>query len=150
MKTTMAITALLLMLITGCATISEEPATLDAPMTTVAPAEKVEVYHFHGTNQCVSCIAVGDLAEKTINTHFADEVSEGKVVFAHINGELPENRGLVTKYGATGSSLWIGTYIDDTFHKEQNINVWYRIGNENDYLTYLKGVIDKRLAGELS
>lgn len=150
MRTTLTISILVLIIMTGCATAREAPASSDGPMSTLSVAEKVEVYHFHGTSQCVSCIAVGDLAEKTVNAYFADEVAEGKVVFAHVNGELAENRALVTQYGATGSSLWIGTYIDGQFHKEQNMNVWYKIKDEDDYMTYLKGVLDKRLAGDLS
>ena len=113
--------------------------------------EKIEVYHFHGTNQCYSCITVGAYAEETINTFFADELKSGKIVFGHINGELPENQELVKKYEATGSSLWIGTYTSDgKFNKEQNTNVWYKIGNKQEYLNYLKGVIDKKLSGDLS
>ena len=110
----------------------------------------VEVYHFHGTHQCYSCIRVGELAEKTVNTYFKDELESGKVVFGHINAELPENKDLATKYGATGSSLWIGTYVNGKFSKEQNTNVWYKIEDEKGYLEYLKGIIDKRLSGELS
>ena len=110
--------------------------------------EKIEVYHFHGTNQCYSCITVGDYAEETINTFFAKELESGKIVFGHINGELPENLALVKKYVATGSSLWIGTYTSDgKFSKEQNINVWYKIGNKQDYMNYLKGIIEKKLQG---
>ncbi len=110
----------------------------------------LEVYHFHGNNQCVSCIAVGDLAEKTINTYFKEELETGKIEFAHINGELEENRDLVLKYEATGSSLWIGTYLDGKFNKEENTRVWYKINNEQDYMTYLKSEIEKRLSGDLS
>ncbi|MFH1447274.1 MAG: nitrophenyl compound nitroreductase subunit ArsF family protein [Candidatus Micrarchaeota archaeon] len=110
----------------------------------------VEVYHFHGTNQCYSCIRVGELAEKTVNTYFKDEVKSEKVIFGHINWELPENKDLVKKYGATGSSIWIGTYKNGEFHKEQNMNVWYKINNEDDYLKYLKEVMEKRLSGELN
>lgn len=110
----------------------------------------LEVYHFHGTDQCVSCIAVGDLAEKTINTYFKEELKSGKIKFAHINGELEENKDLTLKYGATGSSLWIGTYLDGEFHKEQNTRVWYKINNEQDYTTYLKDELEKRLKGDLS
>jgi len=107
----------------------------------------VEVYHFHGTHQCSSCIAVGELAEKTVNTYFKDELESGKLVFGHINGELPENKDLVEKYGVTSSSLWIGTYANGEFHKEQNVNVWYKINNEEEYMAYLKGVIEDKLAG---
>jgi len=108
----------------------------------------VEVYHFHGTHQCPSCIKVGELAEKTVNTYFKDELESGKLVFGHINGELPENRDLVDKYGVTSSSLWIGTYVNGEFHKEQNVNVWYKINNEDEYMAYLKGVIENKLAGK--
>lgn len=111
---------------------------------------KLEVFHFHGTHQCYSCKMVGALAEKTVNTHFADELDSEQVVFAHINAELPQNRELVMKYGATGPSLWIGTYVNSAFHKEVNINVWYKIGNEPEYLEYLKGILEKRLSGDLS
>lgn len=108
--------------------------------------EKIEIIHFHGTNQCASCIAVGDLAEETINTYFADELKSGKITFEHLNGELSDNLEKVQKYGVTGSSLWIGTYFKDkTFKKEENINVWYKINNKEDYLNYLKDVIETKL-----
>ena len=111
--------------------------------------EKIEIIHFHGTNQCYSCITMGDMAEETINTYFANELKSGKITFTHLNGELSENREKVVKYGATGSSLWIGTYYKDgTFKKEENVNVWYKIDNKQGYLDYLKGVIETKLSGK--
>lgn len=111
--------------------------------------EKIEIYHFHGNNQCYSCITMGDLAEETINTYFKDELKSDKIIFEHVNGELSQNSALVQKFGATGSSLWIGvTYKDGTFTKEENIKVWYKINNKQDYMNYLKGVIESKLSGE--
>ena len=111
--------------------------------------EKIEIYHFHGTNQCASCIAVGNMAEETINTYFSDELKSGKITFNHINAQLPESYNLAKKYEVTGSSLWIGTYFKDgTFQKEENINVWYKINNKKEYINYLKGVIKSKLLGE--
>jgi hypothetical protein len=109
--------------------------------------DKVEVIHFHGTHQCYSCIMVGDLAEETVNTYFSEELETGKVWFSHINGELPENRELVEKYGVSSASLWIGVYDNNGFHPEQNVNVWYKINDKEDYMSYLKGIIEKRLNG---
>jgi outer membrane murein-binding lipoprotein Lpp len=113
-------------------------------------ADYVEVIHFHATRQCYSCKMVGSLAEKTVNTYFNDELNSGKLVFAHVNTDLPENKEFVMKYGATGSSLWIGTYVNGTSNKEQDMKVWYKISDEQDYLNYLKGVLEKRLEGDLS
>ncbi len=141
---------LLAVFIAGCTGQAQTASTTGDIIanTATADVEKIEVYHFHGTNQCYSCITVGDYAEETINTYFAEELKSGKIVFGHINGELAENRELVMKYGATGSSLWIGTYAKDgKFSAEQNVNVWYKINNKEDYMTYLKGVINQKLVG---
>ena len=111
---------------------------------------KIEVFHFHGTNQCYSCKTVGAYAEETINTYYQNEVKSGKIVFSSINYDLKENNATATKYGVTGSSLWIGVYDSEGFHPEQNTNVWYKIGDKQDYMTYLKDVIGKRLEGNFS
>jgi len=126
---------------TGNVTASENAISSDV--------EKIEIYHFHATNQCYSCITMGDLAEETIDNYFSNELKSKKIIFGHINGELPENYNLVKKFGATGSSLWIGvTYKDGTFTKEENVNVWYKINNKQDYMNYLKNIIENKLKGE--
>jgi len=129
--------------------------TQPAPSTTVLEKKddssvNVEIYHFHATQQCWSCIRLGELAEKTVNTYYRDELASGKLVFGHIDGQKPENRDLVMKYGVRGSSLFIGTYVDGEFHGEENIQVWYKLNNEEGYMNYLKGILDKRLMGDLS
>ena len=107
--------------------------------------EKIEIIHFHGTNQCYSCITMGNLAEETINIYFQEELKSGKITFQHLNAELPENKDKTIKYGATGSSLWIGTYYTDgSFTKEENANVWYKINDKQDYYNYLKGIIESK------
>lgn len=110
--------------------------------------DKLEIYHFHSTNQCYSCKTVGAYAEETVNTFFPEELKDGKIVFGHINGDLPENGELVMQYKATGSSLWLGIYTkDEQFKAEQNTNVWYKINNKIEYMNYLREVIEQKLAG---
>ncbi|MDD1683933.1 MAG: nitrophenyl compound nitroreductase subunit ArsF family protein [Methanoregula sp.] len=112
--------------------------------------ERVEVFHFHGNRQCASCIAVGDLAERTVNASFGTELASGRLVFAHVNYDLPENAALAAKFNVTGSSLWIGVYDANGFHKEQDTRVWSLISNEEAYRSYLRELISKRLNGDLS
>lgn len=140
--------AFLLVLFAGCTSPGETSVNPGSNLS--EPVEKVEIYHFLRTQQCYSCITLGAYAEETVNTYFAPEVQSGKVVFGHINVDLPENSALMKQYGPTGSSLWIGVYTKDGFSKEENINVWYKIGNKDEYMAYLKGVIEKRLAGDFS
>jgi len=108
---------------------------------------KIEVYHFHATRQCVTCKTVGSNAEATVNTYFANELKSGKLVFAHINIDLSENKAIVEKYGATGSSLMIGVYgKDGSFLKQEDTNVWYKI-DKAESMSYLKEVIEQKFLG---
>jgi hypothetical protein len=52
----------------------------------------------------------------------------------------------VAKYGVTSASLWLGGYTTDgKFSAEQNTNVWYKINNKAEYMSYLKEVIEQKL-----
>jgi len=112
------------------------------------PADKVEVFHFHGNSQCYSCKTIGAYSEETINTYFPDELKSGKLVYAHVNYDLPENKELARKYGAASSSLWIGVYKNKTLSKEQDINVWYKIDDKKGFMDYLRNAIEKKLRGQ--
>src|SRR4030042_5980425 len=136
---------ILVLFVAGCSSNSQINGNAVLETEHVVNVEKLEIYHFHGTHQCYSCKTVGAYAEETVNTYFADEIKSGKIVFGHINGELPENKDLVVKYGAAGSSLWLGTYANGgNFSAEQNTNVWYKISDKEDYMTYLKGIIEQK------
>jgi len=140
----------------GCssstAVTSSPPKASPLPAQAISslPVERIEVYHFHGNHQCASCIAVGELAEATAKTNFKDELASGRLVFAHVNAELPENYALAAKYGVTGSSLWIGVYNADGFHKEQDIRVWSLVNDKDQYMAYLSGIIARRLNGDFA
>lgn len=148
-------------LISGCSVKSDATTTADtSPDSSLYESDKLndsaneinidklEIYHFHGDRQCTSCIAVGNLAEETINTYFKDELDNGIIVFKHINIDHIENKLLAMKYGATGSSLWFGTYKGNDFKAEENLNVWYKINDKQAYMDYLKGVIEAKLVGD--
>ncbi|MFH1637692.1 MAG: nitrophenyl compound nitroreductase subunit ArsF family protein [Candidatus Woesearchaeota archaeon] len=136
-------------ILAGCTSKSDTTINSNAVLDTehIVNIDKLEIYHFHATNQCYSCKTVGAYAEETVNAYFADELKSGKIVFGHINRDLSKNKDLVMKYGVTGSSLWLGTYNGEEFKAEENVNVWYKIKDKQDYMNYLKGIIEQKLAG---
>jgi hypothetical protein len=135
-----------IMLSAGCTSPAGEATSAGV----MSPVEKVEVYHFHPTNGCRSCTTVGQFAEETVKEFFPDELKSGKIVFDRINFQDDQNADLVEQYGVTGSSLMIGVYNKTAFFRESNHKVWYMTGNKTQYMNYLKGIIDLRLAGDLS
>ena len=54
--------------------------------------DKIEVFLFHSTQRCTTCIAIGRLAGETVNEYFQPELKSGKIEFRAINIDLPENR----------------------------------------------------------
>lgn len=117
---------------------------------TGSSVEKVEVYHFHPTNGCHTCTTMGQYAEDTVKQFFPNELASKKVVFDHINFQDPKNADLVNQYEVTGSSLMIGVYDASGFHKEENMKVWYMTGDKTKSMDYLKGLLEKRLSGDMS
>jgi len=107
--------------------------------------EKIEVVHFHGTHQCWSCITVGEYALKTIKEKFPEEYKNGTIVYKDINGELPENKDVVIKYRAGGSSLFINTIKGGVDNIEEDTTVWRLVTNEDQYINYFQNKINDLL-----
>ena len=113
----------------------------------LAPADKIEVVHFHGTYQCWSCITVGEYALKTIEEKFADEYASGKITFKDVNAELKENQETVAKYQARGSSLFVNAIRNGEDEIEEEITVWRLVSNEEQYISYFENRL-RSLLGE--
>lgn len=105
----------------------------------------VQIYLFHSTQRCRTCIAIGRLAEDTINEFYQAELQEGKIEFREINIDLPENQALAKKFQASGSSLFINNYNEGKDHITENIKVWRLANNEAEFKNYFKDELDKLL-----
>lgn len=110
-------------------------------------AEKIEVVHFHATQQYWSCTTVGEYALKTIKEKFPEEYENGTIVFLDINGELPENKNMVMKYQARGSSLFTNAITAGKDNIKEDVNVWRLVSNESQFISYFQDKI-ANLLGE--
>ncbi len=108
-------------------------------------AEKIEIIHFHATEQCWSCITVADFTEKSLNIRFPDEIKSEKIVFKSINYELPENKEITEKYKAYGSSLFINLIYDGKDHISEDVQVWRLVNSEIQFRKYLGDKLEKYL-----
>ena len=118
----------------------------ELPMSaTKVSADKIEVVHFHATQQCWSCLTVGEYALKTIKEKFPEEYKNGKIVFRDINGELPENKDMVMKYQARGSSLFVNAIAEGKDNIEEDVNVWRLVSNEIQFINYFQNKLNNLL-----
>jgi len=116
----------------------------------VNSVEKIEVYHFHSNRQCSVCKTIGANLDETINRYFLEQVASGKIIYGHINIQLPENEEITNRYGAQWTSLWIGVYDENGFHSENDRGIWYKLQDKEAFISYLKKLIEKRISGDLS
>ncbi len=108
-------------------------------------ADKVQVFLFHATQRCTTCIAIGRLAGETVNEYFQPELRDRKIEFREINIDLPENKELAQKFQASGSSLFINAIYSGQDNIGEDTMVWRLTQNEAQFKGYLKSKLDNLL-----
>jgi len=107
-------------------------------MPNVKNADKVEVVHFHATQQCWSCSTIGKFTKQIVETKFTGEVANGKMIFKEVNLDLPENKEIIDTFQASGSSLYINAVKDGKNNIVQNMKVWQLVSDETAFTSYLE------------
>lgn len=110
----------------------------------------IELYHFHGNQQCYSCKKLGEMAEEVVKTNYPKELASGKLIFDHVNVQDPTNADLVEQFEVSSSSLMMGVHTKDTFAKADIIQVWYCINDKEKFEIVLRDILDPLLLGEQS
>ncbi|MCX6720378.1 MAG: nitrophenyl compound nitroreductase subunit ArsF family protein [Candidatus Staskawiczbacteria bacterium] len=106
-------------------------------------ATKVQVFLFHATQRCPTCISIGRLAKATVEERFAEQLKSGKIEFREINIDLPENKALAEKFQATGSALYINSIKDGQDNIVEDTMVWQLAsGYEIKFKDYLSGKLN--------
>lgn len=109
-------------------------------------ADRLEIYYFHRTQRCSTCLSIGRFTKEMIREKFADKVDRGVIDFREINIDLPENAALVNKFQAGGQSLFINAIRDDRDNINQDINIWRLVRSESQFKSYLENKINGLLA----
>jgi transcription elongation factor Elf1 len=108
---------------------------------------KVLVYYFHVTHRCNTCQSIEATTQKLLDTYYADELKNGTIIFQSFNCEVPENKALVDKYQAYGSTLALTPIVKG---KEAGIDdetnfAFSKIHDESLFISELKSKIQEFL-----
>ena len=72
----------------------------------------VEVIYFHSTQRCITCRAIEKHTIEVLDSLYAKEKADGKVVFKVIDISQKENEPIADKYEVTWSSLFVNGWKD--------------------------------------
>ncbi len=150
MKKYIIIIAVLAVVVTGCILFNNygqknEQVNYSVIDIKLPKVEKIEVFLFHNTQRCISCINIGKFTKQTIDNNFSEELNLGKIVFREINIDFPENYQLAEKFQASGSSLFVNTIRNGNDYIEQDLKVWRLVGDEVKFESYFKEKIENIL-----
>lgn len=96
MKTLSLVIIFLLLMGSGSGIAQEKQASGSAIL---------EVYYFHGTHRCPTCLAVEEQTRKVIGELYGKELETGIVVLKVLNLEEKSNQALVEQFEIGWSSL---------------------------------------------
>ena len=89
-----------------------------------AKKDRVVIYDFHSEHRCVTCIAIEKAVKDVIHKHFEKQFEEGIIEFELLNCESEENKDLVDKYGAFGTTLIVSMVKDGKELKSDDLTNW--------------------------
>jgi hypothetical protein len=112
--------------------------------TISADGNDIDVFYFHMTNRCSTCLTIESEARKDIEMTYPGEVSTGKVNFTALNIEEDAGKSVGDEFGAIGQTLLI-------VRGEYKINITreaflYAEGNPEKFASVIKSGIDSLLA----
>ncbi len=107
--------------------------------------DKIEVIDFHGNRRCFSCQTIEKFAKETLEEFFQPELRDGKITFQSINVEESQNKEIVQKYQARGSSLFIDVIKEGNDNISEDTQVWRLVRDEQAYKKYFKEKIENLL-----
>lgn len=108
-------------------------------------SDYVELVYFHRTKRCYSCQYAGDTTEYTVETYFANELANGKLVFKLVDVQDEANASIAERYGAYSSSLFINEIVNGIDHIEAVTDIWYHIGDNETFIKIVKDMIEEYL-----
>ncbi len=68
---------------------------------------QIDIYYFHRTDRCATCISIEENTRNTLDQYFANETKDGTITFRSINFEGDTDTEIIEKYDADGPSLFI-------------------------------------------
>lgn len=100
----------------------------------------VDVYYFHNTIRCTTCLTIEAEARKNIEMLYPDMYKEGKISFTSLNLEEATGRALGEKLGVSGQTLLIVS-------GNQKINITtdgflYAVAKPDKFREVIKGKVD--------
>lgn len=120
---------------TGKETVADAPTI----MTPSVRPHRVIAYYFHTTYRCASCRAIEAYSREAIETAFADQLKDGRLVWRTVNTEVKGNEHFVKDYNLYTKSLVLVNEVRGKPAQWKNLErVWQLLQDKTKFLRYVQ------------
>ena len=107
-------------------------------------SDRLDIYYFHATARCNSCLKIEKFTRSAIETGFENELKNGKIVFKMVNIEKQENKHFITDYELYTKSVIVQQIKGGKPVKWSNLDkIWDLLDNETRFSLYIQDEVKK-------
>jgi hypothetical protein len=118
-----------------------------ASVAFAAPKNQVRVYYFYTDYRCARCYKFELYTKKAMETYFSNEIADGEVVYQAVNTDKKENKHFLQDYQLFTKSTVVSLVKDGKEVHYKNLDkIWQLVGDEQQFVEYIKGETDAYLA----
>ncbi|MFH1369753.1 MAG: nitrophenyl compound nitroreductase subunit ArsF family protein [Planctomycetota bacterium] len=109
----------------------------DAPQ--VEPNQQIVVYYFHGDVRCPTCHKLESYAKEALDTYFAKDIADGKIIWKPTNVDTAGNEHFVKDYELVTKSVILSRIVNGQQVAWKNLDrIWDLVSDKDKYLAYIR------------
>lgn len=103
------------------------------------PDNALVVYYFHGETRCPTCRKIEDDAHKAVESAFAKELAEDRMLWKVVNYEQPENSHFATDYEIVSPTVVLVRITNGEVADWRNLmRVWELVGDRDAFTEFIQ------------
>lgn len=116
--------------------------TQETPAALATQQTKVIAYYFHGAYRCVTCLGIERQAKQSIESTFASDLRDQRLVFQSVNVEEAPNRHFVQDYQLETRSLVLVQFKEGKPARWKTLNeVWTLVRDPQRFHEYVQNEV---------
>lgn len=109
------------------------------PAAEQLPDNALVVYYFHGDTRCPTCRKIESYSHDAVQTAFADELADNKLLWKVVNYEQPESSHFATEYEIVSPTVVLVRTAEGAVADWRNLaRVWELVGDREAFTEYIQ------------
>ena len=115
------------------------PQALKITPPTQEEEGRIVAYYFHTTQRCVTCRKIETFTREAIETGFADDLADGRLVWQPVNVQEPDHKHFIQDYQLTSKAVVLVEMAGKVQTRWKNLDqVWFLVRDKKAFQVYIQ------------